>query len=465
MPLPTTTRRRRRLCSLPAETSQELTITANDDQMAETDETLTLTFGMLPEGVSVGATAEAVVRFGDDDSRGIMISPETLTLIEGGSSHSYTVQLLSQPTSAVTVRVDVEIPSGGSALRPPVTVNPATLRFNASNWNSAQTVRVSPNHDDDAFDASATLDHTASGGGYDNETASLRVTVTDDDAPVTPGTGRIELSETTLSIEEEARQKYYTVKLASEPVSRVTVRITGQEGTGLSVFPEEFEFVLSNWDREQRVGLNFGHDQDREDHTVRLTHTAYGREDYEGVTARLTVAVEDNDPHGTLPPLPQVSMDTDSAGVTEGGDVVFTLTRTGDRTEALTVSVEVEETGGMIRGRRPSRITFEQGSGTAGLTVSTDDDSRDEASSVISARVLDGRGYEAGRPAQAFVTVADNDSADSERPVTVAFRLSGAVRKWARNCWRICPGCTTRTGCRMMVSSGSRGASRSQKTM
>ena len=395
------------------QTSQELTITANDDQMAETDETLTLTFGMLPEGVSVGATAEAVVRFGDDDSRGIMINPESLTLIEGGSSHSYTVQLLSQPTSAVTVRVDVEIPSGGSALRPPVTVNPATLRFNASNWNSAQTVRVSPNHDDDAFDASATLDHTASGGGYDNETASLRVTVTDDDAPVTPGTGRIELSETTLSIEEEARQKYYTVKLASEPVSRVTVRITGQEGTGLSVFPEEFEFVLSNWDREQRVGLNFGHDQDREDHTVRLTHTAYGREDYEGVTARLTVAVEDNDPHGTLPQLPQVSMDTESAGVTEGGDVVFTLTRTGDRTEALTVSVEVEETGGMIRGRRPSRITFEQGSGTAGLTVSTDDDSRDEASSVISATILDGRDYEAGRPAQAFVTVADNDSADS----------------------------------------------------
>ena len=395
------------------QTLQELTITANDDQVAETDETLTLTFGMLPEGVSVGATAEAVVRFGDDDSRGIMINPESLTLIEGGSSHSYTVQLLSQPTSAVTVRVDVEIPSGGSALRPPVTVNPATLRFNASNWNSAQTVRVSPNHDDDAFDASATLDHTASGGGYDNETASLRVTVTDDDAPVTPGTGRIELSETTLSIEEEARQKYYTVKLASEPVSRVTVRITGQEGTSLSIYPEEFEFVLSNWDREQRVGLNFGHDQDREDHTVRLTHTAYGREDYEGVTARLTVAVEDNDPHGTIAPLPQVSMDTESAGVTEGDDVVFTLSRTGDRTEALTVSVEVEETGGMIRGRRPSRITFEQGSGTAGLTVSTDDDSRDEASSIISARVLDGRGYEAGRPAQAFVTVADNDSADS----------------------------------------------------
>ena len=396
------------------QTSLELTIMAIDDQVAETDETLTLTFGQLPEGVALGATTEAVVRFGDDDGRGIMISQESLTLIEGGSSHSYTVQLLSQPTETVTVRVDVEVPSGGSDARPPVTVNPATLRFGTSDWNSAKTVRVSPAHDEDAFDAAATLNHTASGGGYDNETASLRVTVTDDDAPVTPGTGRIELSVTTISIEEGASSpEYYKVKLASEPVSRVTVRITGQGGTDLSVYPEEFEFVLSNWDREQSVGLNFGHDQDREDHTVRLTHTAYGREDYEGVTARLTVTVTDDDPYGTLIPLPQVSMDTQSAGVTEGDDVDFTLTRIGDRTEALTVSVEVEETGRMIRGSRPSRITFEQGSGTAVLTVSTDDDSRDEVSSVISATVLDGRGYEAGRPAQASVTVADNDSAGS----------------------------------------------------
>ena len=394
------------------QTSLELTITAIDDQVAETDETLTLTFGQLPEGVALGATTEAVVRFGDDDGRGIMISPESLTLIEGGSSHSYTVQLLSQPTATVTVRVDVEVPSGGSDVRPPVTVNPATLRFSTSDWNSAKTVRVSPSHDEDAFDAAATLNHTASGGGYDNETASLRVTVTDDDAPVTPGTGRIELSVTTLSIEEE-KNKTYTVTLASEPVSRVTVRITGQGGTDLSVYPEEFEFVLSNWDREQEVRLYFNHDQDKEDHTVRLTHTAYGREDYEGVTARLTVAVTDDDPHGTLIPLPQVSIDAedaDSGSVTEGDDVVFTLTRTGDRTEALTVSVEVEETGRMIRGSRPSRITFEQGAGTAALTVSTDDDSRDEASSVISATVLDGRGYQPGRPAQGSVTVADNDS-------------------------------------------------------
>ena len=394
------------------ETSRELTVTATDDQVAETGETLTLAFGTLPVGVSVGATAEAVVQFGDDDRRGIALSPESLTLIEGGSSHSYTVQLLSQPTSAVTVSVNVELPSSVSALSPPVRVNPMTLSFSVSNWNTPQTVRVTPNHDADALDAAATLNHTASGGGYDNETASFPVTVTDDEAPVTPGTGRIQLSATTLSIEEE-RGSSYTVQLASEPVSRVTVRITGHEGTDLSVYPDEFEFVLSNWRREQRVTLSFAHDQDREDHTMRLTHTAYGREDYEGVAARLTVAVEDNDPHGTLAPLPQVSIVTELTSGTEGDDVVFTLTRTGDRTEALTVSVEVEETGGMIRGRRSTRTTFERGSGTAALTVNTDDDSLDEASSVISATVLEGTGYEAGRPVQASVTVADNDPAGS----------------------------------------------------
>ena len=301
---------------------------------------------------------------------------------------------------------------------------PWTLHFNASNWDSPQTVMVSPNYDDDAFDdTAATLKHTASGGGYDGETASLSVIVTDDDT----GSGRIDLSVTTLSIKEE-KDSLYTVSLASEPVSRVTVRITGHEGTDLNVYPDDFEFVLSNWRREQTVELSFAHDQDREDHTVRLTHTAYGREDYEGVTARLTVAVEDNDPHGTLAPLPRVSIGTESASVTEGDDVVIILARTGDRTEALTVSVEVEETGGMIRGPRPSRITFEQGSGTAALTVNTDDDSLDEAPSVISATVLEGRGYEPGRPVQASVTVADNDPAGSSTSDSGVPVVRGAPR-------------------------------------
>ena len=196
------------------ETSATFTVTATDDTVDDDGESVLLSFGTLPTRVSAGSLNETMVSITDDDSRGIMIIPESLTLIEGGSSHDYTVQLLSQPTAAVTVSVAVEIPPGVSALRPPVRVSPLTLHFNASNWDSPQTVMVSPNYDDDAFDdTAATLKHTASGGGYDDETASLPVIVTDDDT----GSGRIDLSVTTLSIQEE-KDSFYTVSLASEPV-------------------------------------------------------------------------------------------------------------------------------------------------------------------------------------------------------------------------------------------------------
>ena len=107
----------------------------------ESGETLTLGFGTPPEGVTVGATSETVVRFGDDDSRGILLIPDELAVTEGGGAATYTVQLTSQPTSGVTLTVAVEQPViGGTDL--PVSVSPSRLSFNASNWDSEQTVRV-----------------------------------------------------------------------------------------------------------------------------------------------------------------------------------------------------------------------------------------------------------------------------------------------------------------------------------
>ena len=49
--------------------------------------------------------------------------------------------------------------------------------------------------------------------------------------------------------------------------------------------------------------------------------------------------------------------------VTEGEEVVFTLTRTGATTAALTISVSVSESGSMLDGTPPATVTFEAGRG------------------------------------------------------------------------------------------------------
>ena len=56
-----------------------------------------------------------------------------------------------------------------------------TLTFTTSNWNTAQTVTVKAAQDSYGADDGVTLTHTAAGGEYAGTTATLAVTVNDDD--------------------------------------------------------------------------------------------------------------------------------------------------------------------------------------------------------------------------------------------------------------------------------------------
>ena len=100
----------------------------------------------------------------------LMLSPEALEVREAGSA-TYTVQLTSQPTAAVTVTV--------SGMASGVTVAPESFSFSTSNWNTTQTVTVSAAEDDNASNEDVTLTHTAAGGDYISVTTKLVVTVKD----------------------------------------------------------------------------------------------------------------------------------------------------------------------------------------------------------------------------------------------------------------------------------------------
>ena len=135
----------------------------------------------------------------DDDEALVVLSTSSLDVAEG-SSNTYTVVLGSQPTAEVTV--DITGHSGTD-----LTLDPASamLTFTTSNWSEAQTVTVEADQDDDAVDDTATLVHTASGGGYDSVTGDLPVTVTEDDTAqvtgvmLTAGDARLEVEWTAVA--------------------------------------------------------------------------------------------------------------------------------------------------------------------------------------------------------------------------------------------------------------------------
>ena len=97
--------------------------------------------------------------------------------------------------------------------------------------------------------------------------------------------------------------------------------------------------------------------------------------------------------------------------VTEGTAAVFTLTRTGSLASALTVNVDVSETGAMLKDTPATTVTFDANSATAELSVATEDDEVAESASVITATLEAGSDYSMDSGASsATVTVEDDDA-------------------------------------------------------
>jgi len=152
-------------------TSVNIPVLITDDNGEEAAETviLTLSSGV---GYNVGSTSSHILTIADNDTPGLVLSPPSLTVTEGGTG-SYTAALATPPSAPVTVNV---FSDNGE-----VTFAPASLSFTTSNWSTAQPVTVTAAQDGDTANDNATLSHTASGGGYGSLTAEVAVTVTDDD--------------------------------------------------------------------------------------------------------------------------------------------------------------------------------------------------------------------------------------------------------------------------------------------
>ena len=111
----------------------------------------------------------------------------------------------------------------------------------------------------------------------------------------------------------------------------------------------------------------------------------------------------------------EVSIAADAAYAEEGTEAVFTLRRTGDAEEALTVPVSVEETGAMLGAEAPENVEFAAGARETELRLPTDDDGANETDSTVTVTLqADPAWHLAEGAASAALTVLDNDAA----PVT-----------------------------------------------
>ncbi len=192
--------------------------------------------------------------------RAFAFNPVAVTVTEGAAAGStYTVALSNRPSGTVTVAI--------ADANDKVTATPASLTFNAGNWNTAQTVTVKAVSDTTLDDNTYTLTHTPTGTGYSaGDAASLSVTILDTTAP------GITFVPTSLSIAEGTDGTEYTVVLDAAPQAETTVAITS-DIAGVTVDMASITFSTTNHDTPQTITVDTETDSDDEHAASGLTHT------------------------------------------------------------------------------------------------------------------------------------------------------------------------------------------------
>ena len=379
------------------ETEQSITFTATDDDVDDDGDSVKLGFGSsLPAGVSAGSINEATVNIRNDDTADLLVLPSSLDIDEGDSA-TFTVKLATQPTQSVSVSVA----SGDAGA---ATVSQASLSFSTTTWNDAQTVTVSGENDDDGNDESLTVSLAASSGdaGYNSKTASVSVSITDDDI------AGVTVHPASLAV-DEGGSATYTVVLDTEPTGEVTVTIEDPtDNTDVTAEPASLVFTASNWSTAQTVTATAAQDDDAGDETATITHTVAG---YGTVTtaADVTVAVADDAPDSLKASFERGSYTVDEG---HGVDVMVKLDSAPDhRMDIQLQKTNMNGASDSDYSGIPSMLTFERGETEKSFTffAEPDNESDDGETVMVSFAALPAM-VQKGDPSEATMKLRDNGS-------------------------------------------------------
>ena len=365
--------------------NQRVTVTAAQDADAA-DGTANLTHRPSGGDYSAGEAKDFMVTVTDDDTAGLVLSATTLGVDEAGQN-TYTVKLQTQPTTTVTVTVSSDDPGAATVIFYP-------LRFTTSNWDTERTVTVEGVDDGDSANETVTVTNTASGGEYAGVTASVRVTVDDDDKP------GITFTPASLTV-GEAGVGRYTVRLNAAPTSDVTVAISSSN-PDVTVNKSSLTFTTVNYATNQRVDVTAAEDADAADDTANLRHRPSGGDYSAGEAKDFMVTVTDDDTAGLM-------LSATTLGVDEGGQNTYTVKLQTQPTTTVTVTVSSDDTDAATVSGPTLRFTPSNWDTEQTVTVRGVNDGDSDGEFVTITNTASGGEY-AGVTETVTVTVDDDDT-------------------------------------------------------
>jgi len=262
--------------------AQIVTITASDDEDSDDESEsilLTASGGGYDQAVSLGVTINVL-----DNDDPVIIS-ESIVEVDEGSSANFNVSLGTIPTADVEVSISEFTIST-------LDRTPSTLTFTSQNYNQPQTVTVSADQDFNTVNETEMLTLTGSGGDYSGTSATVSITVTDDDL----GKPTVNLSVNSNAVNEGESVTITATLSEALTGSSVTVPIVVSNDSAEST---DYEPVTSiEITANQLTGtaeLVTNEDDDFDDEVLDISFGNLPDLILPGTSTSVTVTIQDND--------------------------------------------------------------------------------------------------------------------------------------------------------------------------
>ena len=394
-------------------TYQTLTITGVDDNVTDGTQSYQINFPLSTEDTKYSSLSVSSLSMSnkDDEVAGVVVGTISGNTTESGGTATFTVKLNSQPEAGVAISVSSSNTDEG-------TVNPSSLEFSTSNWNTSQTVTVTGVDDssDPVVDGNTSykinLGNTVSSSTHYNDLKSgtLELSNTDSESP------GVTLSSSSLTTSENGTNATFTVKLDQKTTSDVTINLQSDDpGEGVPS-PSALTFTTSNYSSAQTITVQAVDDafyDDNQSYTIALKTISGTGTAYDGFDpADVSVTNTDNESADDV----GIEPSTSSISVSETGSTAsFTLRLKSEPTANVVLSISSSNTAeGVVS---PSSLLFSRNNWSTSQTVTVTgvDDYYDNGSTpfniIVGSPVTSDTNYSAKPASTISATNVDNDTA------------------------------------------------------
>ena len=401
------------------DTSTSFTLTAADDTLNETGESVKIAFGALPSTpipVTAGAPDETTVTINGKSGQDTPTPPTvhfaspTYSVAEGNTV-TVTVELSKAPGSDVVIPLTAT--EQGTAILADHSAVPLALTFAAADTQRTFTFEANQDMEDDD-DESVLLGFSALPDGITattGEASQATVTITDDDDPQVT----VSFGQTAYTVPEGGTQAV-TITLSADPERTVAIPLTTtDQGTATSADYTVPTSVTFDADEMSKT-ITFTAADDSIDDDGESVLLAFGTLP-SGVTAgtpsEATVSITDDDSAG-------VSVSEAALTIDEGGSGAYTIVLDSQPTADVAITINDPSDNTDVTAE-PASLTFTSTDWNSPKTVTVsaaqDADADDETATVTHTVTSTDSSYSGASANSVSVTVTD----DAPAGVTVAF--------------------------------------------